>query len=429
LLEHGCNKADMLLVRRKADLAIEFELPEAVRLSAIEVWNYNDPWGTTNGIRRADVKISPDGSSWETAIAGAEFAEAEGSPDYDQPTVLKLNGLVARKVRFDNLVSIGGGDLIGLSEAVFHEATGDRPSPLTPLDDSIGVDVRKVFLEWSAVADASAYSVYVGTNAGDLKRVATTGTTRFELPELWPDTTYYWRADAVPARGKIVQGRTARFKTTGLIAHWRFDEASGPCAHDDSGNGHVGRVIGPVTWAPGKGILGGAIELNGRRGHVESEISPVLNPRTNMSVSLWVKIRTFGNPDQAIMNASDGSWSIERHGEQDTVRFVLGFAGRGTRGTQQVSVVSTRSLCDGQWHHIVATYDGQLAVLYVDGVREAEMPANENLCREAGTRIFIGSTPSRSASVCFDGWIDDVRLYGFALGRDEVAALFEAARK
>ena len=86
------------------NLCLEFELPEAVPLGAIEVWNYNGEWQTADGIRKADVAVSSDGTNWQTVLRGAEFAEADGNADYDEPTVLKLEGVAARKVRFENIV-------------------------------------------------------------------------------------------------------------------------------------------------------------------------------------------------------------------------------------------------------------------------------------------------------------------------------------
>ena len=39
--------------------------------------------------------------------------------------------------------------------------------------------------------------------------------------------------------------------TAGLIGYWNFDEGSGTVAHDTSGSGFTGTVVG-ATWAAGK---------------------------------------------------------------------------------------------------------------------------------------------------------------------------------
>jgi hypothetical protein len=122
LMAHDSVRTNMWLGAWTKDLSIEFELPEATPLAAIQVWNYNGQWQTAKGIRAADVAVSSDGSNWQTVLRGAEFAEADGTADYDEPTVLKLEGVATRKVRFENIVPLSASGKVGLSEVVFHRA-------------------------------------------------------------------------------------------------------------------------------------------------------------------------------------------------------------------------------------------------------------------------------------------------------------------
>ncbi len=46
-----------------------------------------------------------------------------------------------------------------------------------------------------------------------------------------------------------------------LIGLWRFDETSGTIAHDASGNGHDGTIMGDPKWGAGK--IGGGLEFDG----------------------------------------------------------------------------------------------------------------------------------------------------------------------
>ena len=122
LLEQGTDPATMWLGAWSPDLKLEFEFSRAVPLAAMEVWNFNAEWETANAIRKADVAVSADGSTWQTVLAGAELAEAEGTADYDTPVLLKLAGAVARKVRLENIVPWGGSGKVGLSAVVFHQS-------------------------------------------------------------------------------------------------------------------------------------------------------------------------------------------------------------------------------------------------------------------------------------------------------------------
>jgi hypothetical protein len=120
LPEHDTSRASMWLGTWTTNVCLEFDLADAVPLEAVEVWNFNGAWQTTNGVRRADVAVSADGTTWQTILRGAEIAEADGTPDYDEPSVLKLGGVMARKVRFENIVPRNESGWIGLSEVVFH---------------------------------------------------------------------------------------------------------------------------------------------------------------------------------------------------------------------------------------------------------------------------------------------------------------------
>jgi F5/8 type C domain len=124
LLEHDTAAKNMWRGACSTNLSLEFELPEPVALGTIEVWNYNAEWQTKDGVRKADVAVSPDGTTWQTVLRGAEFAEAEGNRDYDEPIQLKLNGVTARKVRFENIVPWNDKGQVGLSKVVFHQAIG-----------------------------------------------------------------------------------------------------------------------------------------------------------------------------------------------------------------------------------------------------------------------------------------------------------------
>jgi hypothetical protein len=124
LLEQDTVPKNMWHGACASDLRLEFELSEPVALGAIEVWNYNADWQTADGVRKADVAVSPDGTTWETVLRGVEFAEADGNPDYDEPILLELKGATVQKVRFENIVPWNGGGKVGLSKVVFHQAVG-----------------------------------------------------------------------------------------------------------------------------------------------------------------------------------------------------------------------------------------------------------------------------------------------------------------
>ncbi len=274
LLEQDTAPKNMWRGACATNLSLEFELPEPVALGAIEVWNYNAEWQTGDGVRKADVAVSPDGTTWETVLRGAEFAEAEGIADYDEPIQLKLKGATVRKVRFENIVPWNGKGKVGLSKVVFHQAAGPQAGPRTPEDGVTGISIGKPALEWVAGQGAAEHRVYLGTAADNLALVGTTKDPRLEAPALKPDATYFWRVDAVQADGRVVTGRVARFGTTGLVAWWKLDETKGTKAEDASGHQFTGNAVGRPNWAPDQGRIGGAVEFDGRTGFINCGRAP-----------------------------------------------------------------------------------------------------------------------------------------------------------
>ena len=206
---------------------------------------------------------------------------------------------------------------------------------------------------------------------------------------------------------------------TGLVGHWTFDEGSGSIAHDFSGNAHSATLSGAVSWALGK--YGGAVSFTGATAYVNAGNSTALKPSTTFTVGAWIK-------------PESGAWWIVSN-ESGGKGFAL-FLGNGTDGTYSVgthpalmisdgsayhSLESPNAITFGEWHHIVATFDGTTTSLYVDGVLVASN-ATYGYTAHPTSNTLIGawSTSSRF----FTGRIDDVRIYDRALSATDVSKLY-----
>ena len=426
LLEQDTAPTNMWRGACASNLSLEFELPEPVALGAIEVWNYNAEWQTKDGIRKADVAVSPDGTTWETVLRGAEFTEAEGNADYDEPIQLKLKGATVRKVRFENIVPWNEKGNVGLSKVVLHQAPGPQAGPQSPGDGTTGISAGTPALEWVAGQGAAEHKVFFGTAPDKLALLTTTKQTRLDAPQLKPDTTYFWRVDEAQADGRVVTGRLARFGTAGLVAWWKLDETKGTKAEDASGHDFTGTVVGRPAWTPGQGRIGGAMEFSNRGAFINCGAEPEFDFRDGMTVAVWIKVREFNKRSQAIVTKGDTGWRLQRLRESGMVEFCFNTAASGEGSEKHlVSVASKRKVDDGQWHHVVGLSDGHRAALYVDG--ELEGTADAKPIAQNTAPLMIGCNPPPSFGKRFEGWIDDVRLYGYGLGEAEVKALYQGA--
>ena len=84
--------------------------------------------------------------------------------------------------------------------------------------------------------------------------------------------------------------------------------------------------------------------------------------------------------------------------------------------------VSTTTIFDGQWHHLVGVYDGTIQALYVDGQLQAFEVKTGLVNTWDGYTFLIGSETNKLAT--FPGLIDDVCVYDDALDANEVLDLY-----
>ncbi|MBC8468733.1 MAG: LamG domain-containing protein [Planctomycetes bacterium] len=79
-----------------------------------------------------------------------------------------------------------------------------------------------------------------------------------------------------------------------------------------------------------------------------------------------------------------------------------------------------RSVNDGQWHHIAGIYDGSKMYIIIDGNEDSSQPASGRI-NTNNAPVYIGEN-SENTGRFWNGMIDDVRVYNYALTKEEVEA-------
>ena len=196
-----------------------------------------------------------------------------------------------------------------------------------------------------------------------------------------------------------------------LVGYWKFDEGSGTIAYDSSGNGLDGTLNGDPQWVTGQ--LGGALDFDGDDS-VEISHSPLLSITDEITITAWTYMRANASGEMSIV--SKGGWAAmdlpyELTETPGGVIFWQFYddGGRDTCAPDSPPVE--------EWHHIAATYDGQIFKCYIDGVLADEW-------------AYAGTMPENTASVTigqrsrggtyFNGIIDEVAIYNRALSEDEI---------
>jgi hypothetical protein len=233
-------------------------------------------------------------------------------------------------------------------------------------------------------------------------------------------------------------GAGPAYADSSVVGLWHFDEGSGFVAGDSSGLGNNGALIGGVTWVPGVGVSGSALEFDGTTGLVDVPDSASLEPQ-QLTVQAWVK--RPGSPgdykaivDKGVSGCIAGSWELNS-GPNGGLNFSVSIPGGPPSNnglTYAHSPDPGPGIWDGNWHLITGTFDGSTVRLYVDGAQVGSgtplagpiaygLPDSNDLFFAA-----YGANANCPGYGNFDypGVIDEVEIWNRALTPAQISAEF-----
>lgn len=232
-----------------------------------------------------------------------------------------------------------------------------------------------------------------------------------------------WKLDA--SIGNIVQSDKTGFdivfeltqnKQEDIVGDWHFDENDGGVAYDNSGYGNSGAITG-AAWASGKYNPGLGFDGNDK---VVVSDSTSLEP-INVTLEVWVK--KDGTPGAykyiagKSFSGNNGSYNLYTGGSGG-LRFYIGYS-----TTQWIpSPDAGTGVWDGNWHHIVGTYDGVKVRLYKDGVEVGSGTSTTQSIEYNTSNFYIGSYGN---GFYFSGLIDEVRVYSRDLSGAEILTQYQ----
>ena len=199
----------------------------------------------------------------------------------------------------------------------------------------------------------------------------------------------------------------------GMVGWWKFDETDGTTVKDYSGGNHNGTVVGNAQWAKGK--LAGAIQLDGARSFVRVANSQAFNMGGAMTIASWVNIHSIPSPWAAIVTKGDSAWRLSM--VQQEPKFHFSF----NNFDEKALANSATPVSLNQWHHVAAVYDGSKMKVFVDGQLDATGEWTGGIASNKAD-VLIGENAERKGR-CFDGLVDDLRIYNYALPESQIKAL------
>ena len=203
-----------------------------------------------------------------------------------------------------------------------------------------------------------------------------------------------------------------------LVGYWSFDEGQGTVVYDQSGSGNDGTINGAPLWI--EGPFGKALQLNGTSDYVDCGNAESLNITDKVTLSAWVKTVDAGEPAEGQLGGQNHYVSKSNSYQMKHRTNLLIFA--IWDGGPYATRISIDNSFNGEWHHVVGTYDGSVLKQYVDGKLEGEA-SHEGSIDLNEWNVEIGKCPGNETQY-LNGGIDEVRIYACDLSALQVRDLF-----
>jgi PKD repeat protein len=248
-------------------------------------------------------------------------------------------------------------------------------------------------------------------------------------------------ATAVTTRPLTVSSayRTAVLGTAGISDYWRLDDAATSAADANGANNNGTYTNGP---AAASGLIAGetnnARTFDGVDDYVDLSPTPFGTP-SQLSAETWVRTsatKAAGGYHFLVTDSSaeisgtslslDNGFALAIDASN---RAVFSVARNVVFTTQRATATSSVTLAPNTIHHVVGTYDGTTARIYVDGVQVGTATLSGGLTWSGSRDLRLGRPVESSASQFYlQGTLDETAIYTQALPAASVLAHYNAGK-
>ena len=205
--------------------------------------------------------------------------------------------------------------------------------------------------------------------------------------------------------------------TDGLEARWAIDEGSGTSISDSTPTPVNATLLSGGNWE--SGILGDSVDLDDSTDRIQTSSQKGIGDYDEFTFALWL------NADQLINNHNVRILGKERvfyFGMIPTYynRMYVS-VGNGTSwlgGKPDSTVLET-----GNWTHVAVTYRNGAISFYVDGEYSSQQTKTYDM-GDKYVQITLGNTSNGVQP--FDGKLNDVRIYDWALHTNDIQDVYNA---
>jgi len=207
-----------------------------------------------------------------------------------------------------------------------------------------------------------------------------------------------------------------------LVGYWSFDDIQGTTVPDLSGSGNDGTINGAPQIIDGP--FGKGLQLDGISDYIDCGSGASLNLTEKVTLAAWVKTVDAGEP-AAGQTGGQNHYISKHNSYQMKHRTNLLIFAIWDGGAPYATRISIDDSFNGEWHHVVGTYDGAVLKTYVDGKLEGEF-AHVGDIDPIALNVNIGKNPNQNDQN-FEGQIDEALIYNRDLSAEQAYELFQGA--
>jgi len=211
----------------------------------------------------------------------------------------------------------------------------------------------------------------------------------------------------------------AQIPTNGLVAYYPFNGN----ANDESGNGNNGTVHGATLTADRFGKSSSAYRFNSvNKNYIELNSTVGKFGTSDFTISLWYNISNTNALRYLICKRNTESYANfwEFHANE----FALCQSSSSNSSTP--TYVSSAIIPLNQWNHQLVIKTTDSVKIFLNGVlvSSKKLTIAYDITNNNPAEIGAQVAPISGVVGCYNGLIDDIRLYNRALNQSEITALF-----
>ena len=206
-----------------------------------------------------------------------------------------------------------------------------------------------------------------------------------------------------------------------VVASWPMEAEKGTIVPDISGNKFTGDLKN------GAHLTTGGVELDGVDDFMD--VGKLDIAGNAMTMTGWFVAKDLSNcaaRDCRIISKATGTMEQDHYFMVSTIK-----VGATTRlrfrlkinGITHTLIAASGNILENHWVHVAAVYDGKAMRLYKDGVEVGSVAKKGSITTNSGSSVWIGGNPPNAKSRSWEGWIDYVSLYSYALTKAEIVRL------